>query len=383
MRALMTATVPSMIGQFNMKNIELLLNLGYEVDVACNFNNHSVWSEEKIIQFKNKLSMMNVNLYHIDFERSINKIFKHIKSYKEIKFLMNNRQYNIIHTHTPISSFITRIAFKKSNIYNHCKMIYTAHGFHFFKGNTLIKNFIFKSLEKTAAKYTDILITINREDYQAGKKFKLRKDGIVEYIPGVGIDLDIIEKVIGDKKSLCNELNIPIDSILLLSVGELNKNKNHKIVLSCLSELPNNVHYLICGAGPLKQQYENSAKIMGIEKRLHLLGYREDIIKIMKSCDLFIFPSKREGLSVSLLEASACGLPCIASNIRGNVDIIQALNNGVLFTDKNKLRSSIISLINGKKKINKIYSENITLFSLSNIMDKYYRLYTIGDSHES
>lgn len=383
MRALMTATVPSMIGQFNMNNIELLLDLGYEVDVACNFNDHSVWSEEKIFHFKNKLELMNVNIYHIDFERNMNKIFKHIKSYKQIKLLMNRRQYNLIHTHTPISSFITRLAFKRSNIYNNSKMLYTAHGFHFFKGNTLFKNFIFKNLERVAAKYTDVLITINKEDYQAGKKFKLRMNGSIEYIPGVGINLNSIDKVIGDKKALCNELNISTNSILLLSVGELNENKNHKIVINCLSELPDNVHYLICGTGPLKTQFENSARRIGIEKRLHLLGYREDVIKIMKSCDIFVFPSKREGLSVSLLEASACGLPCIASNIRGNVDIIQTLNNGILFSDKNELNNAISLLINKGKIINKIYNNNITIFSLTNIMNKYYKLYAIGDSYES
>ena len=178
MRALMTATVPSMIGQFNMENIKILKEIGYEVDVACNFHDNTVWSQEKIVRLKNDLESLNVKYYQIDFERSVFKFFKHIQSYNQIKYLMNNRHYDLIHTHTPISSLITRLAFKKSVIYNTCKMIYTAHGFHFFKGNSPIKNFIFKNIEKYAAKCTDTLITINKEDYAAAQKFNLRQNEV-------------------------------------------------------------------------------------------------------------------------------------------------------------------------------------------------------------
>ena len=286
--------------------------------------------KKKIEQLKDDLDALNVNTYHIDFERSMFKIGNHIKSYKQMKKLMNEKEYTLIHTHTPISSLITRIAFKNSHIFNKCRMIYTAHGFHFFKGNNPLKNFLFRNIERYGAKYTDTLITINKEDYEAAKKFKLRKTGTVEYVPGVGIDIDKINSIQGNKEELCKELNISSDSILLLSVGELNDNKNHKVVIECLPKLPKNVHYLICGIGPLKEQHEELAKKLNVSDRLHLLGYRNDVIKIMKSCDVFIFPSKREGLSVALMEAMACGLPCIASNIRGNVDLIEDSVNSLL-----------------------------------------------------
>ena len=331
MRVLMTATVPSMIGQFNMNNIKLLLELGYEVDVACNFLDYSVWAKEKIDQFKDKLEELNVNMYQVDFERKMFKVRNHLKSYRKTKQLINNRKYNLIHTHTPISSLITRYAFKHSQIYNLCRMVYTAHGFHFYKGNNLLKNLIFRNIERVGARYTDILITINKEDYIAAKRFKLRKNGRVEYIPGVGIDLDKIDLIQGNKEKLCRELNISNASVLLLSVGELNNNKNHKIVIESLPTLPKNVHYLICGVGALKEQYEEQAKKLQIFERLHLLGYRNDVIEIIKSCDIFIFPSKREGLSVALMEAMACGIPCIVSKIRGNVDLINNSINGYIF----------------------------------------------------
>lgn len=363
MRALMTATVPSMIGQFNMNNIKLLQELGYEVDVICNFNDHSVWSKEKIDQLKKKLDDMNVHTYQIAFERSIFKIRNHFHSYRQMKRLMNDRKYDLIHTHTPISSLITRYAFRHSNIYNSCRMIYTAHGFHFFKGNNPLMNFLFRNIERLGARYTDTIITINIEDYEAAKKFKLRKNGTVEYIPGVGIDIDKINSIQGNKEELCKELNIPGDSILLLSVGELNDNKNHKVVIKCLPELTDNFHYLICGDGLLKERHEELAKKLNVSNRLHLLGYRNDVIRIMKSCDIFVFPSKREGLSVALMEAMACGLPCVASKIRGNVDLVKSAAEGYIF---NLSKCGDI-----KKYIEDIIQNNRFIVSKNNSINQY------------
>lgn len=352
MRALMTATVPSMIGQFNMENIKLLKEIGYEVDVACNFHDNTVWSQEKITLLKNNLESLNVKCYQIDFERNGFKFFKHIQSYKQIKDLMNNRHYKLIHTHTPISSLITRLAFKRSVIYNSCKMIYTAHGFHFFKGNSPIKNFVFKSIEKYSAKYTDVLITINKEDYSAAKEFKLKAGGKVEYIPGIGIDIGKINSITGNKEKLCKELHIPKYSILILSVGELSKRKNHELIIKSIPYLPDTCHYIICGQGYLKDSLIKLVHKLNVSDRVHFMGYRSDIIYIMKSCDIFIFPSLQEGLPVALMEAMASGLICISSNIRGNVDLIVNGHNGYLFKNSNEVIETIyrsFQLINKKK----------------------------------
>lgn len=330
-RALMYASVASMIQQFNMNNIKLLQHLGYKVDVACNFEYGSTISKDKIEQLKVELNDMGVRYYHIPIPRKISD-FKGIKvSYQKTKTLMDDNKYNLIHCHSPIGGIVCRLANKNSENYKNSKMIYTAHGFHFFRGNNPIKNIIFRSIEKYAAKYTDILITINKEDYESAKKFKLRKNGSVEYVPGVGIDLHKINSIQGNKVELCNSLGIPTDSTLLLSVGELNDNKNHKVVIQALSKLADNIHYIICGAGVLKKEYEKLAKELQVENRLHLLGYRSDVISIMKSCDIFVFPSKREGLSVALMEAMACGLPCVVSDIRGNVDLIENNINSFTF----------------------------------------------------
>lgn len=377
-RALMYASVASMIQQFNMNNISLLQELGYKVDVACNFEFGSTISQEKIESLKESLKEMNVDFYHIPVPRKITDIHNLKLSYSQTKELMNKNQYQLIHCHSPIGGIICRIANKNSNNYENTRMIYTAHGFHFFKGNNPLKNFLFRNIERYGAKYTDTLITINKEDYAAAKKFKLRKNGSVEYVPGVGIDIDKINSIQGNKEELCKELNIPSDSTLLLSVGELNDNKNHKVIIQSLPELSSNVHYVICGTGPLKEQYEELAKELHVEDRLHLLGYRSDVIKIMKSCDIFVFPSKREGLSVALMEAMACGLPCIASRIRGNVDLITQGANSLLCNPNeymdfvNAIKSMDEEIKDKFSELNIIESKKYNVKQINKIMIKIY-----------
>lgn len=376
-QALITTTTPYMIRQFLLNDIKILQDLEYEIDVATNFQTFNVISEEELQKLKEYLEKEHIQIHQIDFERSIFKIGSHIKSYKQMKMLMNEREYDLIHTHTPISSLITRIAFKNSHIFNKCRMIYTAHGFHFFKGNNPLKNFLFRNIERYGARYTDTLITINKEDYAAAKKFKLRKNGTVEYVPGVGIDIDKINAIQGNKEELCKELNISNDSILLLSVGELSKRKNHEVIIRLLNQLPDNIHYVICGQGQLENYLLDLAKKLNVNNRLHLLGYRTNIPQIMKSCDIFVFPSLQEGLPVALMEAMACGLPCIASEIRGNVDLIEEDKNGYFINCKiiNNLSLSIEKSICNKKLMSKNNLDIIKNYDFKIIRKTMERIY--------
>ena len=323
-KALIIATVPSMIGQFNMNNIQVLQELGYEVHVACNFKDRSVWTNERVQEFINELGKKKVKKHQIVFSRNPLKIKKHYKAFKVIRKLLKKESITLMHCHTPIASAISRLAAKDLN---EVKVIYTAHGFHFFKGAPIRNWLIYYPIEKIMSKYTDVLITINKEDYFRGKKnFSAKK---VEYIPGVGIDLEKIQKICVDRKKKRDELNIKDDDIVLLSVGELSKRKNHEIVIKALGKIGNpRIKYLICGKGVLEQRLLSLSKENSVEKQVQLLGFRTDVLEICACADIFIFPSLQEGLPVALMEAMACGLPCIASNIRGNVDLIQDRING-------------------------------------------------------
>ena len=169
-----------------------------------------------------------------------------------------------------------------------------------------------------------------------------------------------------------SELNLPVNSILLLSVGELNENKNQQVIIKALAELPDYIHYIICGQGELKDELLSLAEELNISTRLHLLGYRNDIYSVMKSCDIFVFPSKREGLPVSLMEAMVCGLPCVVSDVRGNRDLIMDGINGYLCHNnlEKEYKTNLTLLLNNptlmkqtndmkiiKKKVRNIYYE--------------------------
>ena len=371
-KVLIVASVASMIDQFNMPNIRLLQEMGYEVHVACNFEKGNSCSLEKIQTLKKLLENIEVKYYQINFERNILKIFSNFSAYKEVKKILEKNKYRFLHCHSPIGGVIGRIA----GYLTQTKVIYTAHGFHFFKGAPLLNWLLYYPIEKYLSRYTEILITINKEDYERAKTFYAKK---VEYIPGVGIDVEKIKNIKIDKEQKRKELGLSKDSIVLLSVGELNKNKNHSIVIKALAKLNNpNIHYLICGQGNLKEYLEKLIKKLKLENNVKLLGFRKDIYEIYKISDIFVFPSKREGLSVALMEAIVCELPIICSDIRGNRDIVENEKNGILIKkEKNYNLKLILNKILKKKKNSiKIFNESIikkiNIKVINKIMKKIY-----------
>lgn len=320
-KILVTATVPSMIGLFNMNNIHILQQLEYEVHVACNWNDTSIWTNKKTNELKQILINKSVKIYQISFSRNPLNLSDHLNSYSQLLDITKEHKYKFIHCHTPIAGAISRMVCKKTKT----KCIYTAHGFHFYKGASLKKWILFYPVEKLLSKYTDILITINKEDYERAKrKFKSR---CIKYVPGIGVNHKLIKEVHVDKELLKEKLQIPKKNSVILSIGELSKRKNHSIVIKALRNFPN-ITYLICGQGVMNEKLIKVAKKNNVD--LRLLGFRDDIIDILKISDIFVFPSLQEGLPVALMEAMCCGIPCVVSNIRGNIDLISNLTDGLI-----------------------------------------------------
>lgn len=308
-KVLIVATVVKMhIMVFHIPYLEWFKKNGYEVHV-CASNDYDNKEDCKIPSCD--------QYYDLPFERSPFKL-GNIKVYKDLKDIIDINDYDIIHCHTPMGGVLTRLAARNARR-NGTKIIYTAHGFHFFKGGPIINWLAYYPIERWLARYTDILITINKEDYaRANKSFQAGK---VEYIPGVGIDIDKFRKTKVNKEFKRKELGLPEDAFVILSVGELNKNKNHEVVIKALSKLKNpKIYYIVCGQGELLNYLKGLKKELGMDKQVKLLGFRSDIAEICKASDAFIFPSKREGLGLAALEAMASGLPIITSNVHGIVD---------------------------------------------------------------
>ena len=320
-KVLIITTTASMIDQFNKQNIMVLMKLGYDISIVSNFCLGNTISLDRISELKKYLNSMNIKIIDINIARNSANILTNIIAYIKIYSIVKNENYSFIHCQSPVGGVIGRLLGKKLNI----PVIYTAHGFHFYNGSSMLSWILYYPVEYLLSKYTDELVLINSEDYELASQLKAKKNW---YIPGIGIDSKIkINNSNLYKKNKREELKISSNKIVLLSVGELNSNKNHIKVLKCLKKAKmKNVIYVICGIGKRSKILYRYAKKNDID--LRLLGYREDINDIYEISDIFIFPSKREGLPVSLMEAMRAGLPVIVSNIRGNRDLIKNERNG-------------------------------------------------------
>lgn len=373
-KALQLASVASMIDQFNISNIEILQSLGYQVDVVADFTNPGTITTERCKNLKKRLSDMNVRFFDIAIPRLLNP--KAISSaYKQVKELLEKEKYDLLHCHSPIGGVIARKAAKGLRSKG-LKVIYTAHGFHFYDGAPLKNWLVFYPIEKHYSRYTDVLITINKEDYKrASESFKAKK---VLYVPGVGVDTEKFATRESDREKIRTELDIPDDRMVLLSVGELNENKNHEAVVRAVGGI-DNLTYVIVGKGELKDRLEKAAAECDVD--LRLTGFRTDVADFYSAADAFILPSIREGLNVSLMEAMASSLPCLCGRIRGNVDLVEKAG-GYLFTptSMDEIRNAIGGLLaltaEERKKMGLVNLNKIRSFdsrSVSDLMRKLYK----------
>jgi len=366
MRILYVTTISLTMNSFFKPHIEMLVHEGNKVDIACNYSDLALDDLYKDLGCK----------YHqIDFSRSPLSL-DNVKAYLQLKKLIEKGKYDIVHCHTPNASVITRLVCRKFRKKNGLKVFYTAHGFHFYKGAPKLNWIVYYPIEKICSYFTDKLITINREDYKLAKQKMKAKE--VCYVPGVGIDLSKFKNIKVDRNAKRREIGVPEDCFLLLSVGELNENKNHQIVIKALAKLNSpNVHYAIAGVGEKKEFLIELSKNLGVSEQVHLLGYRKDVAELNCSADVFCFPSIREGLSVSLMEAMACGLPVICSEIRGNVDLINS-NGGIVFPsdDINKCKKAIEAVLNGSRnKMGKYNKAAIKKYSTNQVLIKMKEIY--------
>lgn len=335
-KVLVVCTTDNMIWQFLIPSINMMSEMGAEVHCAC--NETGFWFEE--LQTKNGL-----NMHKMPFERSPFKP-SNLKAYKALKALVKEQKYDLIYCHQPVGGVMGRLVAKKFNI----PVIYVAHGFHFYKGCPK-KNLLFKWIETYCAKHTTALVTMNEEDYQASLKMKAKK----KYkINGIGLDLSKYKKdKTFDRQKFRESLGLTQEDFVLLSVGELNENKNTLRLIDAVKGVDNeNVKYLICGQGPLAEEYTKKIAELGLENQVKMLGFRKDIPEILSSVDCFMMPSYREGLSKAMMEAMAYGLPVVASKIRGNVDLLGDNEGGILVApnDTNGFSEAIGTILNNQEE---------------------------------
>lgn len=312
-KILIVSTVSRQFYLFEQGNIEVLKSLGYEVHGAANFEDAN-----------ERLDALDIVRHPFDIQRSPFSL-KNIKAYKQLIEIMKSESFDAAHCHSPMGGVLARLAAKSIGL---SPVIYTAHGFHFYDGAPRKNWLIYYNVEKYLSKFTDTIVTINKEDYSRAKTFKAKS---VIAVPGIGVDSSKFDNVKVDRNKKREELAIPEGAIVLLTIGEMIKRKNHETALRALAQLTNdNYIFLICGRGELESHLKDLAVNLGIEDKVRFLGFRNDIPEICIASDIFVFPSYQEGLPVSVMEAMSAGLPIVASRIRGNTDLIQDGNGGFL-----------------------------------------------------
>ena len=291
---------------------------GHQVDIACNESQRPV--QEIFRQW-------GCGVYPLSCSRSLLDR-GNLTAVGQVRRLVRDGGYDLVHCHTPIAAICARLGCRQDRRKG-LKVIYTAHGFHFYHGAPLKNWLLFYPAEKLCAHWTDVLVTINREDHHLARK-KL-KAGQVRYVPGVGVDTAYFAQVQVGRAEKRRSLGIPAEGFLVLSVGEINENKNQQAVIRALAQCSDlSIHYALVGRGDRRPLLEQLVRDLGLEGRVHFLGYRQDVASLYHCADCFIHPSFREGLPVALMEAMASGLPAIASKIRGAVDLIEPGVSGLL-----------------------------------------------------
>lgn len=354
------------INLFHLPYIKWFKENGWQVDVAAgnDFKN----PEECNIPYCD-------NFYSISIKRSpLRK--ENLQAIRQLQDLIEKEEYQIVHCHTPMGSVVARVAAAKSRRLG-TKVLYTAHGFHFYKGAPLFNWIVYYPVERILSRFTDVLITINHEDYNRAKRLKAKQ---VEYIPGIGLDIDKFHKV-SDASEVRSALGLAENDIFAITVGELTKRKNQITLIRAVAKLEDpHFHLFICGDGVQHETLVAQIKHLGLEEQVHLLGFRKDVYRLCGSADLFLFVSLQEGLPVAVMEAMACGLPVICSNIRGNKELITQGKGGYLVnpTDIDETAQRIRQCLEKPEQMKqmKLYNkEKIKKYRMDVVLDQMAGIY--------
>lgn len=321
-KILITATELHII-QFWLYHIENLIKNGFEVELVCSHVG------DKLDDLKEKLKIIgNPKLTVVDLKR--NPLSLHnIHGYFQLRKYLAENKYDIIITNEPVMGVMTRLAARTARKKFGTKVIYFAHGFHFWKGAPVQNWLIFYPIEKIGSHFADIIVTMNEEDYHLAKNHFNSAE--IKYTYGIGADLSqysFNQQVREEKRK---SLNLNDSDFMLFSTSELTKRKNIRLAIDVVNKLVSdgyNVKFFVRGKGNLLNNLNNHIKELNLENSVFLLGYGKDVKEMCMAADVFLFTSVQEGLPVAVMEAMSCSLPCVVSKIRGVTDLVKNGKSG-------------------------------------------------------
>lgn len=374
MKALLLAAMGSVHRQHNKANIKALKEIGAIIYLAANFGTDTP-REKNNTQFVAECKRDGINIIDIPFRRGgfITNIFQ----IPVLNKFLKREKFDIVHVHTETGGFMLRLSCLIQSKCN-TKFVYTPHGMSFWKGSSLKSQLVYRPLERWICSAMDMNLGMNMEEVENLKRWNKRT---AHYVHGVGLNVARMQNPARSREQMREEFGLTESDKFIASIGELDDNKNHITVIKALATLGRkDFKYVVCGVGPNKDMLLAEAEHMGLKENVILAGYRSDIPDVLNAADIFVFPSFHEGMPVSALEAMACGLPIICSEIRGNVDIIREGDNGYLFqpSDVETLARKLEYLLDDaeKRKVMGLKNkENVKDFSLESVTEELKRIY--------
>ena len=322
-KALIVASAGGFLPQFEMGNARLLQSMGYEVYYAANLDNPVYPFDAAALEAE------GFRLISIPAAKHPAHVRKNYRAFRILRRLIDTEGITLVHCHNPVSGMVARLAARFSR--TRPKVIYTAHGFHFFRGAGWKAWALYGTAERVLARMTDCIITINREDTANAERFHLRDGGMRVQIPGIGVSTDRFAPNPERGAEMRRELGIPANAFHIVSASELNRNKNIETVLRAIARCGDpDLRYTICGCGPLEMQLRGLIRSLGLEGQARLAGVRDDMDAVLCSADCFTFSSLREGLGMAALEALSSGVPVIAADNRGTREYMRDGGNGIV-----------------------------------------------------
>jgi len=361
---------PISLSNFSRWPIEYAIQHGYKVYMGTNRNN----AEELC-----SVEGYDITFYDQHSYRSIFALKDNWIAFKNLRNLLKlHPEIELIHCNTPIGGMVGRICGK---LYGVKTVIYTAHGFHFYKGAPLFNRTVLKWMEKLMARWTDAILTMNQEDYQAAQKFHIRNHGKVYFVPGVGVDSKSFDEISVDRKEVRTSLGLTEDDVVAIAMGDIVLRKNYRTSIQAVAKANRpNLHYIICGLGNQTEELKKYSEELGIAHKIHFLGFRKDIKQLALSSDLFLFSSTQEGLPRSTMEAMCAGIPCVISKIRGHVDLIENEKGGLLcpVTDADAFSNALQRMVDDsdfRLSQGKIAKERIKRFDIEVVRKRICEIY--------
>lgn len=298
-----------------------------------------------------------------------------LKGIRQLRRVIDEGQYDIVYCHTPVGALVARLAARNARKQG-TKVVYFAHGFHFFSGAPLINWLLFYPIERLLARFTDLLITLNDEDYARAKRV-FPKTLPVMRVPGVGVDfarLDV-EDPAQARRTLRSEWGIPQDALTLIYVAELIPNKNQKMLFDALLEIHKHrpdTYLVLVGPDHADGRFQQLAQQMGVAEFVVFTGWRSDIGACLRAADIAVASSLREGLALNIVEAMYCGLPVVATDNRGHVPIIRDGENGYLVHvgESGKMARRVLELAEHPEIRERFAGEDVSRFGTEAVTRK-------------